>query len=785
MGWWFDRLTIAAQVGGMFRKRVVRSVLLFFGVGCASGISLAGEQPIGPPPGASAYPAQVVERLRAAVAAKGEEYEPRTRHRYPDGWPSYTNRLILESSPYLQQHAHNPVNWYPWGDEAFERARREKKPVLLSVGYSTCHWCHVMEEESFEDVEIATYLNENYIAVKVDRERRPDVDGVYMMAVRLMTRRGGWPMTVWLTPDREPFFGGTYFPARDGDRGTRSGFLTLLGTLKKKYDEDPASIVAAAADMRQRVASSMETRGGKGLPTVSILETALTREKAAFDEKLGGFGRAPKFPRSSRLEFLLREHRRSGNPDALRMVRKTLEAMAAGGMYDQIGGGFHRYSTDARWLVPHFEKMLYDNGQLVVAYLEAYQATADPSYAAVARDILRYVGREMTAPGGAFYSAADADSEGEEGTFFVWTPSEIRSLLSPEEARLALAHFGVSDRGNFEGKNILHTPRGLADTASTIGIDLEVAKKHLGSARDKLYEARAKRIPPLTDRKILPSWNGLMISALARAGFVLGDADYVSRAERAARFVLSEMKQSKRLKRSWLEGSAGGDGFLDDYTFMIAALVDLYEVTFDVEWLKEAIALQSVLDEGFWDSAVGGYYLTPSSGEKLLAREKPSYDGAEPSGNSVALLNLLRLAELTTDDSFRERAENLLKAFEPVWSRNPTSVPKMLCGVDYWLDGGKEIVVVVPDKTAQAEPFLTQLRAAFVPSRVVSVVRVGAHLNATAEVIPLVRGKKLRGEKATAYVCERQVCDLPTTDAQVFAQQISRRRESPATAVAR
>ncbi len=752
------------------RRLLVLALLLSI----TPALHAAGKRPIGPAPGAAPYAADLSERLRAALVAKGESYVPRTHHRLDDGWPKYTNRLILESSPYLQQHAHNPVNWYPWGDEAFERARREKKPVLLSVGYSTCHWCHVMEEESFEDVEIARYLNENYIAVKVDRERRPDVDGVYMLAVRLMTQRGGWPMTVWLTADREPFYGGTYFPARDGDRGSRIGFLSLLQKLKEKYDEAPDQVASAAQDIVEKISIGMQAEPGEGRPDAAVLHKALAAEKRAFDPTLGGFGRAPKFPRSSRLEFLLRAHRRTGDPKALEMVRKTLDAMAAGGMYDQIGGGFHRYSTDARWLVPHFEKMLYDNGQLAIAYLEAYQATADPNYARIVRDILRYVGREMTAPGGAFYSATDADSEGEEGTFFVWTPAQIKAVLTDQQAKATIAYYGVSERGNFEGKNILHTPRALEVVAAEIGLTPQKMRTLLDESRDALYQARAKRIPPLTDDKILPAWNGLMISAFARAAFVLAEQSYADAAIRAARFVLDEMRAGERLRRSFLDGAASGEAFLEDYTFLGAALLDLYETTFDPEWLREALRLQAVVDEKFWDAAAGAYFLTPSDGEKLLAREKPSYDGAEPAGNSLALVNLLRLHELTTDDSHRRRAEQLLKGLHDTWSRYPTSVPKLLCGIDFLLGSAKEVVIVTPRSLADAEPFLTQMRASFVPNHVRAVVREGEHLQRTAEIIPLVKGKKARGGKATAYVCERQVCDLPTTDPTVFAAQLEK-----------
>ncbi|RME46872.1 MAG: thioredoxin domain-containing protein, partial [Deltaproteobacteria bacterium] len=411
-----------------------------------------------PLPGAKPFPPELARRLLAALAAKGKDDVARTHHRNPDGSPRYTNRLILETSPYLLQHAHNPVNWYPWGEEAFARAAAEQKPVLLSVGYSTCHWCHVMEAESFEDEEIAAFLNEHFIAIKVDREERPDVDGVYMSFVQLTTGSGGWPMTVFLTPERQPFFGGTYFPPRDGVRGARVGFLTLLHRIHEAYEKDREGVVAQAKKIAEELQKYHGRGGGKELPGADLLEEAQAAFSRAFDDAYGGFGSAPKFPRSMTLDFLLRHHRRTENRRSLEMVTKTLDAMARGGIYDQIGGGFHRYATDRRWLVPHFEKMLYDNALLAVTYLEAYQATGQEAFAQIARETLDYIDREMSAPEGGFFSATDADSEGEEGKFFVWTPDEIDALLGPEEGRIVKTYYDVTPQGNFEGKNILHRP---------------------------------------------------------------------------------------------------------------------------------------------------------------------------------------------------------------------------------------------------------------------------------------------------------------------------------------
>jgi len=723
-----------------------------------------------PLPGRDPYPARLQQQLRTALTA--EHGPPRTRHRHPDGTAIYTNRLVLEASPYLQQHAHNPVDWYPWGEEAFERARSEHKPVLLSVGYSTCHWCHVMEEESFEDLEIADYLNRNYVAIKVDRERRPDIDAVYMEAVQRMSGRGGWPMTVWLTPDREPFYGGTYFPPRDGVRGAGAGFLTVLQHLRAAYDERPDDVAAAAADVAAQVRASQAQSAGDELPGRAPLDAAVAALQGQFDAVNGGFGGAPKFPRSVQLQLLLRYHRRTGNAEALAMATRTLEAIAAGGIRDQIGGGFHRYSTDARWRVPHFEKMLYDNALLALAFLDAYQVAGRADFAAVVRDILAYVRREMTAPDGGFYAASDADSGGEEGAFFVWTPAEMQAVLSPEEWRVAQAYYGVSEHGDLAGKSVLHASRPLAAVADGIDLPAPAAEALLGTARAKLYTARLQRVPPHTDRKILPAWNGLMISAFARAAQVLGDPADATSANRAANYALGTMLRDGRLQRSALDGEAGGAAYLDDYANLIGGLLDLYESTFDPRWLRAAIALELVVDEHFRDSSSGGYFLSADDAEPLLVRTKPDYDGAEPSANSLMLVDLLRLHELTGDDRYRSRAAALLRAFAPRLSEAPDELPAMLGGLDFWLDRPKEIVIAVPGGPAEAAPFLDRLRSIYLPNRVVAVVSDG-NRSQLGQLAPIVADKLARGGKPTAYVCERRTCDLPTADPDVFARQLA------------
>jgi hypothetical protein len=729
--------------------------------------------------GTPAYTDELTKRLQTAWQNLPATYKPRTRHLREDGAPRYTNRLFLESSPYLLQHAHNPVNWFPWGEEAFETARKLGRPILLSVGYSTCHWCHVMEEESFEDPEIAKYLNEHYVAIKVDREERPDVDAIYMAAVQALTGGGGWPMTVWLAPDRKPFYGGTYFPPRDGDRGVRSGFLTLLKTLLEAYEQQPENITKNSEIFVQAISRQLAPAAGDALPQATALHAAAAYYAQAADSQNGGLRGAPKFPSGMSIRFLLRYHRRSGDKQYLEMAERALEKMAQGGIYDHAGGGFHRYATDTRWLVPHFEKMLYDNALLTVAYLEGYQATGRADFARVAREILRYVARDMTSPQGAFSSATDADSpnpdgEREEGWFFTWTPAEIDAALDPPQARLVKAYYEVTDKGNFEGRNILHAPRPLADVAKGLDLTPGEAQNLLEAANQKLYDTRQRRPPPLRDEKILTSWNGLMISAHAFAALVLGDDDYARRAEKAAAFLLENLRRDGRLLRSYKDGQARHNAYLDDYAFLTAGLIDLYEATGNLRWLTEAIALDAVLEKHYEDLENGGFFLTSNDHETLLAREKPAYDGAEPSGNSVAALNLLRLYEFTTKEKYRQRAERALQAFETILTSSPTALSEMLLALDFHLDSPKQILVVTPHSRAEAQPLLGPLQTTFVPNRIFTTVVEGAQLDEHAAVVPLLEDKRAIAGRATAYVCEKRVCELPASDTPVFKRQIAK-----------
>jgi uncharacterized protein YyaL (SSP411 family) len=507
----------------------------------------------------------------------------------------------------------------------------------------------------------------------------------------------------------------------------------------------------------------------------SASEAAFDRLRSTFDGEWGGFDGAPKFPRSVVLEFLLRYHRRTGDADAREMVTRTLDAMARGGLYDHVGGGFHRYATDARWLVPHFEKMLYDNALLAVAYLEGHQVTGREDFAAVARDVLDYVGREMTAPEGGFWSATDADSEGEEGRFFVWTPAEIAAALGPDGAVRFNAYYGVTADGNFEGRSILHVAEPLDAVAARLGVPSADLAAELARGRSTLRRVRATRPPPLRDEKILVSWNGLMISAFARAAQALGDPAYVERAERAADFVLARLRTNGRLRRSWFDGRADGIGYLDDYAFLGQALLDLYEATFDPRWLREAIALHETLIAHFADDARGGFFMTPDDAEELLVREKPDYDGAEPSGNSVAVLSLLRLAEFTTDDRYRQRADAALAAFAPLLARTPTALPKMLVAADFRLDTPKEVIIVRPSADASAEALLAKLRETYLPNRILAVAVEGRDLAAQRTLVPHFEARTAMGGRPTAYVCEKRVCALPTSDPEVFAGQLRRR----------
>ncbi len=763
----------------LMRSRDVRSavlLLLLIVVGGSSTASGKGrvpeKQPAAPP-----FSVALRARLHEALAARGSEYEARSRHLHPDGSPLYTNRLLLEKSPYLQQHAHNPVNWFPWGAEAFAEARRLDRPILVSIGYATCHWCHVMEEESFDSIETARLMNERFVAIKVDREARPDVDAIYMAAVHAMGQRGGWPLNVFITPEGKPFYGGTYFPPHDRPR--RPGFTRVLTELSNSFatrrDEVESNANTLAAHLKRVLEGHTATQ------SAVFDETALGRVTKHFarvaDREWGGVGGGTKFPSSLPVGLLLRESRRTDNADALVLAKLTLDRMASGGIHDHLAGGFHRYATDPRWLVPHFEKMLYDNALIAVAYLEALQATGDPLYEDVLRRLLDYVLREMTDAGGGFYSATDADSlrpdgESEEGYFFTWTLDEVRRHLDDKQARVAIGWFGLIGRGPLEGRNVLHVKRNPDEVASSLGLTRTVFDRSLTSARGRLLKARSDRRPPLRDDKILAGWNGLMIGALARAGFALDESRYLSAASAAGEFVLGSMLEGDRLRRVSLDGEAGGPSFLEDYAFLIAAFIDLYEASGEVRWIEAAIRLQTIQDAHYGDATGGGYYRGADDGESLIAREKPISDGALPSGNSVSAANLSRLGALTGDESYLERLALLYSAFAEHLNEAPSASSELMKVVSDREAGLREIVLVEGPDGANLAAMLAPLRSVFAPNRVLIQTGEGARGESLAKILAIVRGKKAIAGKTTAYVCEDRVCQFPTNDPAKFREQL-------------
>jgi len=730
------------------------------------------------PPGVETFPPALLKKISAIRQKRGDSYSPRTKHITAAGKAKFTNRLFLESSPYLLQHAHNPVNWYPWGDEAFEVAAKLKRPVLLSVGYSTCHWCHVMEEESFEDLEIATYINENFIAIKVDREERPDIDSIYMTALHALGQGAGWPMNVWLTPDRDPFYGGSYFPARDGDRGASVGLLTVLKKLKHAYQTRPYEVLETSQDLAEKIKINLQPDGGSTLPAENIMQLAAGYYKSNYDSFYGGMGDAPKFPSTTPIQFLLRYHRRSGDKKALNIVELTLAKMAAGGIYDQVGGGFHRYSTDNEWLVPHFEKMLYDNALLAIDYLETYQVTHNNNYKRIVNETLRYIKRDMTSAEGGFYSATDADSAtpsgaSEEGYFYTWSREELLKVLGKERADIINNYYAITNTGNFEGRNILNTPKTMLEFSKTHSINREKLAGFINESNLKLYRSRKNRPTPLRDEKILVAWNGLMISAYAKAGLILNNQAFIQQALKSTKFILSKMYINGRLFRSYKDGMAKHNAYLDDYAFFIAGLLDLYEATYDIQWVNKAIELDKVLAQHYEDIKKGGFYKTSNDHEKLLAREKPGYDGAEPTGNSVQVLNLLRLGEFTSDASYTSRAVKTLSFFSSILNETPMALSKMLLAVDFYYENAKEIIIITPeDKKHESDEFIAEFRKHYVPNRILSVAAEGDNLKQQATIISAVKGKRAIKDKATAYVCRLGICELPTNSPVVFAEQL-------------
>ncbi len=680
-----------------------------------------------------------------------------------------SNRLAQETSPYLLQHKDNPVDWYPWGEEALEKAREEDRPILLSVGYSACHWCHVMERESFEDEETARVMNEHFVNIKVDREERPDIDSIYMSAVQALTRSGGWPMTVFMTPDGAPFYGGTYFPPTP--RGGMPSFQQLLLTLADAYENRREEVLQSAESVRDYLQAST----GAAMPKAetegtNLLDRAASTLLSQHDARFGGFGGAPKFPQPMNLEVLLRHYRRTGDRGALAAVETTLRRMADGGIYDHLGGGFARYSVDAYWLVPHFEKMLYDNALLARIYLEAHQATGDPFYRRVAEETLDYVLRDMTSPEGGFYSAEDADSEGEEGKFYVWTPTEIEGVLDPDDARLALRFWDVTEGGNFEGKNILNVPRPIEVVAEEFGISPEELWDRIVSIREKLLAFREERVRPGRDDKVLAAWNGLMLRAFALAARVTGREDYREAARRNATFLLENMKTDGRLHRSHKDGRARFNGYLEDYAMVADGLVSLYEATFETRWLAEADDLCDAMNELFWDEGRRAFYDTPADHEELVTRPRDVYDNATPSGNSVAVEVMLRLALLLDRNDYRERAEEVLDEMGGGMEKIPSAFGHLLAALDFATSGTREIAIIGDPEAPDTKALIDTVFARYLPNKVVAG---RAEDDAeSAGLIPLLAQRPARDGRATAYVCEGYACQAPTTDPEELARQL-------------
>ncbi|MFQ5601542.1 MAG: thioredoxin domain-containing protein [Candidatus Krumholzibacteriia bacterium] len=668
-----------------------------------------------------------------------------------------SNRLARETSPYLLQHAHNPVDWYPWSEEAIETARRLNKPIFLSVGYSACHWCHVMEHESFEDPETARIMNESFVSIKVDREERPDVDEIYMQSVQLFTGgHGGWPMSVFLTPDLEPYFAGTYFPPADrpGLPGLRKVLQLTADAYHNKRDDIANTTQQVVAALREMAA----VKADEAVPGPETLDSSFTVLEKGYDAREGGFGSAPKFPRSMDLSFLFRYGLRTGRPEATRMALHTLRKMARGGMYDQLGGGFHRYSTDARWCIPHFEKMLYDNALLARTYLEAFLVTRDEFFRDITTEILDYVAREMTNPEGGFYSAQDADSEGFEGKFFVWTPAEIRDLLGAEAGRAVCNYYGVTENGNFEhGTSSLCVPRDPDVVAVDLGMGLDELLDVVARGRRALFEARQKRVHPGRDDKVIATWNGLMISAYAQAYEVLRRPQDLERAEAAARFVLERSRDG--LFRTWKDGCGKGRGYLDDHACMIAALLDLYEARFEPHWIETALGMNDVVLREFWDDGEGGFFYTGSRHETLIARSRNFLDTATPSGNSVQTSNLIRLWMLTGDDSLRERAARTLRAFGKALRQYPTAMAEMLNSLDLFHGPAAEVAVVGGGHAA--EELVREVFGGFMPRKVVA----GWPPSGEPADLALLRGRAPVDGRPAAYVCRHHACLAPITSA--------------------
>jgi len=704
-------------------------------------------------PGLEPFPEQLNTQLMSNYQAKGSDYKPRTHHLHPNGTPKFINRLIFEASPYLLQHAHNPVNWYAWGPEALEIAKAEGKIILLSIGYSTCYWCHVMEEESYENERIAEVLNHDFIAIKVDREERPDLDKIHMDAVVAIRGHGGWPLNVFLTPDLEPFWGGSYFQ--------KEQFLDILGQIRTAWEREPEKIEQSGSQLSQYLKTQNQLVKGSVVLDEKVLKAAYDSLASSFEVEFGGFGWAPKFPPSMRLQLLLRIAHRTKEPIALEMVEKTLDHMARGGIYDHLGGGFHRNSTDERWLVPHFEKMLYDNASLAWTYLEAYQVSGKTIYSSIARETLDYVLKEMTHAGGGFYSAQDAGEVGEEGAFYVWHTSELSKLLTAQEFTLFEKVYGLGEPNNFEDDAY------ILNLQDEYGWEIK-ANPLIRSAHHKLLAARQARPSPLKDDKILTAWNGLMIAAMSKANQVLGEARYLEAAQRAAWFLKQNLVSDRGLLRRYRDGEATFDGYLDDYAYLISGLLTLYETDFDLSWIDWARELQAKQDQLLWNEQLGAYYFSRAGDPHLIRRSVDFVDGARPNSNAVSALNLLRLFALTFHAPYQEKAKALLAANGGNLAHHPGAFAQTLIALDHHLDRSKEIAVIGANNDADTQAVLSWVRSNFNPNKTLGVGRPEQ-----SDTLALLARKPMIDGKTTVYVCEDTICKLPTADLEQIKRLVS------------
>lgn len=678
------------------------------------------------------------------------------------------NRLINETSPYLLQHAHNPVDWYPWGEEAFRHAREKNKPVFLSIGYSSCHWCHVMERESFENDQIAGLMNELFINIKVDREERPDLDQVYMAAVQTLTGRGGWPLNVFITPEGKPFYGGTYFPPED--TGGMAGFPRVLRAIAAAYHNKPDELARAISQLQSQLQNSTVSQHSTEPLTGDILDTAFSHLQKGFDYTNGGFGTAPKFPQPMTLEFILHYYLRSRFPQVLQMVETSLTNMARGGIYDQLGGGFHRYSTDAYWLVPHFEKMLYDNALLSRLYLHAYQATGKPFYRHIAEDTLDYVVREMTSPEGGFYSAQDADSEGVEGKYYIWSRNGVDNLLGQDEARIFNRYFGVTDEGNFEGTNILFQAESPESLAIEMGLQPEDLEESVRRSKKRLMEARERRVKPARDEKALTAWNGLMMAAFAEAANILDRQDYRQIALTNATFLLGAMREGRWLLRSYKDGKAKIRGYLEDYAAVIDGLLALHAATFEPGWLGEARLLADIMVEEFWDDSEKVFYDTGRRHETLFLRPRDIFDNVLPSGSSNATRVLLCLAVITGNRDYARIAVDALRSMRNMMLEYPSGMANWLCALDFNLSTPVEIAVIGPRDDAGTQALVSVIYNKFIPNKI--VVGRDTTLPILTGEIPLLEHRDMVGGNPTAYVCENYSCLQPAIDPEELRRQL-------------